>query len=62
MSCVLRVRGRRSGRTYEVPVRIAGWNGQRYVVSVQGESQWARNLRAAGEAESTGGERNNAPA
>jgi deazaflavin-dependent oxidoreductase (nitroreductase family) len=48
---VLRVRGRRSGRLYEVPVRIAAWNGHRYIVSVQGESQWARNLRAAGAAE-----------
>ena len=48
---VLRVRGRRSGRSYEVPVRIAAWNGQRYILSLLGESQWARNLRAAGTAQ-----------
>ena len=48
---VVRVRGRRSGRLYEVPVRIAAWKGQRYIVSLQGESQWARNLRAAGTAQ-----------
>lgn len=43
---VLRVRGRRSGREYEVPVRIAIWNGKRYVVSLLGEAEWVRNLRA----------------
>jgi deazaflavin-dependent oxidoreductase (nitroreductase family) len=48
---VLRVQGRRSGRLYEVPMRIATWDGQRYIVSLQGDSQWARNLRAAGTAQ-----------
>jgi deazaflavin-dependent oxidoreductase (nitroreductase family) len=48
---ILRVRGRTSGRTYEIPVRIAKLDGQRYVISMLGESQWARNLRAAGEAQ-----------
>jgi deazaflavin-dependent oxidoreductase (nitroreductase family) len=47
----LRVRGRRSGRLYEVPVRIATWNGRRYVLSMLGEAQWVRNLRAAGAAQ-----------
>jgi deazaflavin-dependent oxidoreductase (nitroreductase family) len=48
---VLRVRGRRSGRSYDVPVRIATWNDQRCVLSMLGEAQWVRNLRAAGEAQ-----------
>ena len=48
---VLRVRGRRSGRSYDVPVRIAAWDGQRYSLSMLGESEWARNLRAAGAAQ-----------
>ena len=48
---ILRVRGRTSGRTHEIPVRIAKLDGQRYVISMLGESQWARNLRAAGEAQ-----------
>lgn len=48
---VLRVRGRRSGRLYEVPVRIAIWNGQRYILSMLGEAQWARNLRTTGAAD-----------
>src|SRR5262245_14735872 len=47
---ILRVRGRKSGRTHELPVRIAIKDGQRYLMSMLGESQWARNLRAAGEA------------
>ncbi len=48
---VLRVRGRRSGRSYDVPVRIATWDGQRYILSMLGEAQWVRNLRAAGAAQ-----------
>jgi deazaflavin-dependent oxidoreductase (nitroreductase family) len=48
---VLRVRGRRSGRVYDVPVRVATWNGQRHVLSMLGEAQWVRNLRAAGAAQ-----------
>ena len=48
---ILRVRGRTSGRAHEIPVRIASMDGQRYVISMLGESQWARNLRAAGEAQ-----------
>src|SRR5690242_3195428 len=48
---VLRVRGRKSGREYDVPVRIAVWEGQHYVLSMLGEAQWVRNLRAAGEAQ-----------
>jgi deazaflavin-dependent oxidoreductase (nitroreductase family) len=48
---ILRVSGRTSGRPHEIPVRIAKLDGQRYVISMLGESQWARNLRAAGEAQ-----------
>jgi len=48
---VLRVRGRRSGREHEVPVRIAAWNGHRYLVSLLGEAEWARNLRVASAAQ-----------
>ena len=48
---VLRVRGRKSGRIYETPVRIAIMNGQRYILSMLGETQWVRNLRSAGKAQ-----------
>jgi len=44
---VLRVRGRRSGRQHDIPIRIAAWNGERHIVSLLGEAQWVRNLRAA---------------
>jgi deazaflavin-dependent oxidoreductase (nitroreductase family) len=43
---VLEVRGRKTGRLYERPVAVAAIGGHRYIVSVWGESQWARNLRA----------------
>jgi hypothetical protein len=32
-------------------VRIATWGGRRYILSMLGESQWARNLRVAGMAQ-----------
>jgi deazaflavin-dependent oxidoreductase (nitroreductase family) len=48
---VLRVRGRRSGRELDVPVRVAVRHGQRYIVSLLGQTEWARNLRAAGTAQ-----------
>ena len=47
---LLRVAGRVSGRPHDVPVRVAMREGERYVVSLLGETEWARNLRAAGSA------------
>jgi deazaflavin-dependent oxidoreductase (nitroreductase family) len=43
---ILRIRGRKSGRSYEIPVRIAIMDGQRYLMSMLGETQWVHNLRA----------------
>ena len=51
MMRILRVKGRKSGREYDVPVRVAVWEGQRYVLSMLGEAQWVRNLRAVGTAQ-----------
>jgi deazaflavin-dependent oxidoreductase (nitroreductase family) len=48
---ILRVRGRTSGRLYEMPVRVAVLSDQRYIISMLGETQWARNLRTAGTAQ-----------
>lgn len=49
---VLMVRGRRSGKLLKVPMDPPfEWNGTRYLVSPRGETHWARNLRAAGEAD-----------
>jgi deazaflavin-dependent oxidoreductase (nitroreductase family) len=44
---VLEVRGRKTGRLYQRPVYVAAIGGHRYIVSLWGESQWARNLRAS---------------
>ena len=49
---VLLVRGRKSGKLFKVPMDPPfEWNGTRYLVSPRGETHWARNLRAAGEAD-----------
>ena len=48
---LLRVRGRTSGRPYDVPVRINTLNGERFIVAMFGTAQWVKNLRATGEAE-----------
>jgi deazaflavin-dependent oxidoreductase (nitroreductase family) len=47
---VLEVRGRKTGRSYQRPVTVAAIGGHRYIVSLWGESQWARNLRAGARA------------
>jgi hypothetical protein len=44
----LEVPGRRSGKIVRFPLGMADWNGQRYLVSMLGEScNWVRNVRAA---------------
>jgi deazaflavin-dependent oxidoreductase (nitroreductase family) len=50
----LAVRGRRSGEIRRVPVIPVEHAGARYLVSPRGETQWARNLRSAGEGELRG--------
>jgi deazaflavin-dependent oxidoreductase (nitroreductase family) len=47
------VPGRRSGRPLRVPVIPVEHAGARYLVSTRGESDWVRNLRAAGGGELT---------
>jgi deazaflavin-dependent oxidoreductase (nitroreductase family) len=43
----LSVPGRRTGRWHTVPVAVLEHEGERYLVSYRGESDWALNLRAA---------------
>jgi deazaflavin-dependent oxidoreductase (nitroreductase family) len=43
----LSVRGRRSGRWHTTPVAVLEHNGERYLVSYRGASDWARNLEAS---------------
>jgi deazaflavin-dependent oxidoreductase (nitroreductase family) len=47
-SRVLRVRGRKSGEIRTVPVNLLTLDGSRYLVAPRGETQWVRNIRAAG--------------
>ncbi|MET0458784.1 MAG: nitroreductase family deazaflavin-dependent oxidoreductase [Ilumatobacteraceae bacterium] len=47
-SRVLEVRGRTSGEPRRTPVNLLTVDGQRYLVAARGETQWVRNLRAAG--------------
>ncbi len=47
-SRVLEVRGRKSGLPRRVPVNLLTLNGERYLVAPRGETEWVRNVRAAG--------------
>lgn len=46
-SRVLTVRGRKSGEPRSTPVNLLPLDGDRYLVSPRGETQWVRNFRAA---------------
>ena len=45
---ILEVRGRKSGKVFETPVNLLDLNGKTYLCASRGETQWARNARAAG--------------
>jgi deazaflavin-dependent oxidoreductase (nitroreductase family) len=47
----LTIRGRTSGQPREVAVAPIELDGQRYLIGARGETDWVRNLRAAGEGE-----------
>ena len=47
----LTLAGRRTGEARKVPVIPVEVGGSRYLVSPYGESDWVRNLRAAGQGE-----------
>jgi deazaflavin-dependent oxidoreductase (nitroreductase family) len=59
-SRVLAVKGRSSGVWRTVPVNLLDLDGHRYLVSPRGETQWVRNLRAAGTGELRVGKRTEA--
>jgi deazaflavin-dependent oxidoreductase (nitroreductase family) len=44
----LHVRGRNTGKRHSVPVNVLELDSERYLVSPRGETDWVRNLRAAG--------------
>jgi deazaflavin-dependent oxidoreductase (nitroreductase family) len=45
---LLSVRGRTTGLWRSVPVALLESDGQHYLVSAYGDTEWSRNLRAAG--------------
>lgn len=55
-SRALTVPGRRTGKLQRVPVIPVECAGARYLVSPRGETDWVRNLRAAGQGELAGRE------
>ena len=47
----LRVRGRKTGQAHKVVINVLTVGDVDYLVSPRGNTQWARNVRAAGEVE-----------
>lgn len=47
---VLEVKGRKSGEWRQTPVNLMRFEGADYLISPRGQTQWVKNLRAAGEA------------
>jgi deazaflavin-dependent oxidoreductase (nitroreductase family) len=47
-SRMLYVRGRKTGEWRSQPVNPIAYDGSRYIVAPRGNTQWVRNLRAAG--------------
>ena len=56
-SRVLAVRGRKSGEWRTTPVNPLTMDGQRYLISPRGNTQWVRNMRVAGGGELRIGQR-----
>ena len=49
-SFLLEVRGRKSGRTYSIPVNLLEYGGKKYLVAPRGDTQWVRNVAVSGSA------------
>jgi deazaflavin-dependent oxidoreductase (nitroreductase family) len=54
---LLSVPGRTTGRWRSVPVVVLEHDGQRYLMAAYGNTEWSRNLRAAGIGRLSGGGR-----
>jgi deazaflavin-dependent oxidoreductase (nitroreductase family) len=48
MVAILSVRGRASGQPRSTPIVVLEHDGERYLVTPYGNTEWVRNLRAAG--------------
>jgi deazaflavin-dependent oxidoreductase (nitroreductase family) len=56
-NALITIRGRKSGIERTTPVALVEIGGKRWVIGTFGETNWVRNLRAAGEATMTVGKR-----
>jgi deazaflavin-dependent oxidoreductase (nitroreductase family) len=56
-NALITVRGRKSGEPRTTPVAVVDIGGRRWVIGTFGDTNWVRNLRAAGEATMTVGRR-----
>jgi deazaflavin-dependent oxidoreductase (nitroreductase family) len=56
-SRTLEVRGRKTGKSHRTPVNVLTLGDSRYLVAPRGNTQWVRNLRAAGEGDLLVGKR-----
>jgi len=56
-NALITIRGRKSGIARTNPVALVEIGGKRWVIGTFGETNWVRNLRAAGEATMTVGRR-----
>jgi deazaflavin-dependent oxidoreductase (nitroreductase family) len=56
-NALLGVRGRKSGQLRSTPVALVEVEGRRWIIGTFGETNWVRNLRAAGEGTLTTGRR-----
>jgi deazaflavin-dependent oxidoreductase (nitroreductase family) len=54
-NALITIRGRKSGVPRTTPVALVEIDGRRWVIGTFGETNWVRNLRAAGEATLTVG-------
>src|SRR6476646_178328 len=50
-NALITIRGRTSGEPRTTPVALVEIDGHRWIIGTFGETNWVRNLRAAGEAE-----------
>ena len=56
-NALLTVRGRKSGEPRRTPVAVVEIGGRRWVIGTFGDTNWVRNLRAAGEGTITVGKK-----
>ena len=42
---IIKIKGWKTGKLYSIPIRLLEFNGKRYLVSLQGETFWVKNLR-----------------